>query len=78
MEPRKYKLASNYKSHICSKFKQKFYPINPMLMWSLPLFKEIPKNEGTKNNSKLQSKEFRKYNGGKRHQWIMFLVRFIL
>jgi len=65
MEPRKYNLASNYMSHICSKFKPKFYPINPMLMEVFPSLTKILKMKGAKTTPNYKSKEFRKYNGEK-------------
>jgi hypothetical protein len=78
MEPRKCNLASNYKSHIHSKFK----PILPHKSYidvkSLPSLMKILKMEGTKITPNYKWKEFRKYNGEKRHQLMVLYVRFIL
>jgi hypothetical protein len=66
MKPRKCNLASNYKSHICSKFKPKFYPhksyVDVKFFHSLM---KILKVKGPKTTPNYESKKFRKYNGEK-------------
>lgn len=78
MEPRKYNLASNYKSHLFQ-VQAKILPHKSYIdVKSLPSLTKILKMKGPKTTPNYKSKEFRKYNGEKRHQLMVLFVRFIL